>query len=119
MPISTKEEINEAVEAAKEAFHDWRRTTPLARTRILFRLKELLEENFEEVSRIQTMEHGKTIDESRGETRRGIENVEVACGIPTLMQGYYSEDIASGIDEWVIPTPTGVFGSSGPSISPS
>lgn len=113
-PISTKEEINEAVEAAKEAFHDWRRTTPLARTRILFRLKELLEENFEEVSRIQTMEHGKTIDESRGETRRGIENVEVACGIPTLMQGYYSEDIASGIDEWVIPTPTGVFGIIGP-----
>lgn len=113
-PISTKEEINEAVEAAKEAYPDWRRTTPLARTRVLFRLKELLEENFEEVSRIQTMEHGKTIDESRGETRRGIENVEVACGIPTLMQGYYSEDIASGIDEWVIPTPMGVFGIIGP-----
>jgi malonate-semialdehyde dehydrogenase (acetylating)/methylmalonate-semialdehyde dehydrogenase len=63
---------------------------------------------------IQTQEHGKTIDESRGETRRGIENVEVACGIPTLMQGYYSEDIAHGIDEWVIPTPLGVFGIIGP-----
>jgi malonate-semialdehyde dehydrogenase (acetylating)/methylmalonate-semialdehyde dehydrogenase len=113
-PISTKEEIHAAVEAAKEAFPDWRRTTPLARSRCLFRLKELLEENFEEVSRIQTMEHGKCIDESRGETRRGIENVEVACGIPTLMQGYYSEDIASGIDEWVIPTPMGVFGIIGP-----
>jgi malonate-semialdehyde dehydrogenase (acetylating)/methylmalonate-semialdehyde dehydrogenase len=113
-PISTKEEINAAVEAAKAAFPDWRRTTPLARTRILFRLKDLLEENFEEVSRIQTMEHGKCIDESRGETRRGIENVEVSCGIPTLMQGYYSEDIASGIDEWVIPTPLGVFGIIGP-----
>jgi malonate-semialdehyde dehydrogenase (acetylating)/methylmalonate-semialdehyde dehydrogenase len=113
-PISTKEEINAAVEAAKAAFPDWRRTTPLARTRILFRLKSLLEENFEEVSRIQTMEHGKCIDESRGETRRGIENVEVSCGIPTLMQGYYSEDIASGIDEWVIPSPLGVFGIIGP-----
>ena len=113
-PISTKEEINAAVEAAKAAFPDWRRTTPLARSRILFRMKELLEENFEEVSRIQTMEHGKTIDESRGETRRGIENVEVGCGIPTLMQGYYSEDIATGIDEWVIPTPIGVFGIIGP-----
>ena len=113
-PISTKEEINTAVEAAKAAFPDWRRTTPLARSRILFRMKELLEENFEEVSRIQTMEHGKTIDESRGETRRGIENVEVGCGIPTLMQGYYSEDIATGIDEWVIPTPIGVFGIIGP-----
>ena len=114
VPISTAEEMDAAVEAAKEAFPDWRRTTPLARSRILFRLKELLEENFEEVSRIQTQEHGKTIDESRGETRRGIENVEVACGIPTLMQGYYSEDIASGIDEWVIPTPLGVFGIIGP-----
>jgi len=113
-PISTKEEINAAVEAAKAAFPDWRRTTPLARTRILFRLKDLLEENFEEVSRIQTMEHGKTIDESRGETRRGIENVEVSCGIPTLQQGYYSEDIATGIDEYVIPNPLGVFGIIGP-----
>jgi len=114
VPISTKEEINAAVAAANEAFPDWRRTTPLARSRILFRFKDLLEENFEEVSRIQTQEHGKTIDESRGETRRGIENVEVSCGIPTLMQGYFSEDIAHGIDEWVIPTPIGVFGIIGP-----
>src|SRR5208337_5671938 len=113
-PISTREEIDTAVQAAKEAFPEWRRTTPLARSRVLFRFKELLEENFEELSRIQTMEHGKTIDESRGETRRGIENVEVSCGIPTLMQGYYSEAIASGIDEWVVPTPLGVFGIIGP-----
>jgi malonate-semialdehyde dehydrogenase (acetylating)/methylmalonate-semialdehyde dehydrogenase len=114
VPISTADEMDAAVKAAHEAFHDWRRTTPLARSRYLFRLKELLEENFEELSRVQTQEHGKTIDESRGETRRGIENVEVACGIPTLMQGYYSEDIATGIDEWVIPTPLGVFGIIGP-----
>jgi len=70
----------------------------------------LLEENFEELSRIQTMEHGKTIDESRGETRRGIENVEVATAIPTLMMGDYLEDIASGIDEYLIRQPLGVFG---------
>src|SRR4030043_2193584 len=99
-PISTKEEIHAAVEAAKAAFPDWRRTTPLARSRVLFRMKTLLEDNFEELSRIQTMEHGKTIDESRGEKRRGSGNGEVSWGIPTLMQGYYSEDIASGIDEW-------------------
>jgi malonate-semialdehyde dehydrogenase (acetylating)/methylmalonate-semialdehyde dehydrogenase len=114
VPISTKEEMDAAVAAAQEVFPDWRRTPPVSRARRLFRLKELLEENFEELSRIQTQEHGKTIDESRGETRRGIENVEVACGIPSLMQGYYSEDIASGIDEWVIPTPLGVFGIIGP-----
>jgi malonate-semialdehyde dehydrogenase (acetylating)/methylmalonate-semialdehyde dehydrogenase len=110
VPDSTKEEFDSAVRAAQAAFPEWRRTTPLARSRMLFKLKELMEEHFEEVSRIQTQEHGKCIDESRGETRRGIENVEVACGIPTLMQGYYSEDIAHGLDEWVIPTPLGVFG---------
>jgi len=114
VPISTKEEIDMAVEAAKAAFPDWRRTTPLARSRCLFRLKELMEEHFEEVSRIQTQEHGKTIDESRGETRRGIENVEVACGIPTLMMGYNAEDIATGIDEYLIRQPLGVFGIIGP-----
>jgi len=114
VPISTSEDLRTAVSAAEEAFPGWRRTPPLARSRLLFRLKELMEEQFEEISRIQTQEHGKTIDESRGETRRGIENVEVSCGIPTLMQGYYSEDVASGIDEWVIPTPLGVFGIIGP-----
>ena len=114
VPISTKEEIDAAVAAAKEAYPDWRRTPPVARSRYLFRYKELLEEYFEELSRIQTQEHGKTIDESRGETRRGIENVEVACGIPTLIQGPYSEDIATDIDEWIIRQPLGVFGIIGP-----
>jgi malonate-semialdehyde dehydrogenase (acetylating)/methylmalonate-semialdehyde dehydrogenase len=110
VPISTGAELNEAVGAARDAFPMWREVPPLARARCMFRLKELLEQNFEELSRIQTMEHGKTIDESRGETRRGIENVEVAGGIPTLMMGDYLEDIASGIDEYLIRQPLGVFG---------
>jgi len=109
VPMSTTDEVNEAIKAAKEAFPEWRRTTPLARVRCLFRLKELMEENFEQLSRVQTMEHGKTIDESRGETRRGIEMVEVSTGIPSLMMGYNLEDIASGIDEYVIYQPLGVF----------
>ena len=110
VPISTKEEIDQAVAAAQAAFPEWRRTPPLARARCLLRLKELLESHFEELSRVQTMEHGKTIDESRGETRRGIENVEVAAGIPSLMMGQLLEDIASGIDEYLIRQPLGVFG---------
>ena len=114
VPRSTAAEFDTAVSAAKAAFPEWRRTPPLARARCMFRLKELLEENFEEVSRIQTMEHGKTIDESRGETRRGIEMVEVATGIPTLMMGSNLEDVASGIDEYLIRQPLGVFGIIGP-----
>jgi malonate-semialdehyde dehydrogenase (acetylating)/methylmalonate-semialdehyde dehydrogenase len=110
VPMSTEAEFDAAVAAAQAAFPEWRRTPPLARARCLFRLKELLEENFEELSRIQTMEHGKTIDESRGETRRGIEMVEVATGIPSLMMGYNLEDIAAGIDEYLIRQPLGVFG---------
>ncbi|RLI46618.1 methylmalonate-semialdehyde dehydrogenase (CoA acylating) [Candidatus Bathyarchaeota archaeon] len=114
VPVSTREEIDEAVEAAKEAFPMWRNTTPVARVRYLFRLRELMEEQFEELSRIQTMEHGKTIDESRGETRRGIEMVETATGITSLMQGYLLEDIAVGIDEFAYRQPLGVFGIIGP-----
>jgi malonate-semialdehyde dehydrogenase (acetylating)/methylmalonate-semialdehyde dehydrogenase len=114
VPISTQNELNAAVDAANDAFADWRRTPPLARVRCLFRLKELMEEHFEDLSRIQTMEHGKTIDESRGETRRGIENVEVATSIPSLMMGYNLEDIATGIDEYLIRQPLGVFGIIGP-----
>jgi malonate-semialdehyde dehydrogenase (acetylating)/methylmalonate-semialdehyde dehydrogenase len=110
VPMSTKDEVLAAIRAAKEAFPEWRRTPPLARVRCLFRLKELMEKNFEQLSRVQTMEHGKTIDESRGETRRGIEMVEVGTGIPSLMMGYNLEDIAAGIDEYVIYQPLGVFG---------
>ena len=109
VPMSTNKEVNMAIAAAAEAFQDWRQTTPLARVRYLFRLKGLLEDNFEMLSRVQTMEHGKTIDESRGETRRGIESIEVATGIPSLMMGYNLEDIASGIDESVVYQPLGVF----------
>jgi len=107
--LSTADDVNAAVEAAKSAYTEWRHTTAPSRARKLFALKELLEENFEELSRIQTMEHGKTIDESRGETRRGIENVEVAAGIPSLMMGRSLENIAVGIDEYTIRQPVGVF----------
>ena len=109
VPMSTADEVHAAVSAAKEAFDEWRRTPPVSRARYLFELKELLEDNFEELSVVQTMEHGKTIDESRGETRRGIENVEVASGIPSLMMGESLQDIAAGIDTRVIREPLGVF----------
>ncbi|TSA54950.1 MAG: CoA-acylating methylmalonate-semialdehyde dehydrogenase [Dehalococcoidia bacterium] len=106
--LSTIEEVNSAVEAAKGAFPSWRRTPATERVQHLFKLKNLLEERFEDLSRTITMECGKTLEEARGETRRLIENVEAACGIPQLMQGYNSEDIARGIDEVMIRQPVGV-----------
>jgi malonate-semialdehyde dehydrogenase (acetylating)/methylmalonate-semialdehyde dehydrogenase len=109
VPLSTVEEVNQAVTAAKEAFQEWRETPPLVRARYMFRLKELMEENFEDVARTSVKEHGKILDESRGEVRRAIENVEMATSIPSLMMGYNAEDIALGIDEECVLQPVGVF----------
>lgn len=108
VPLSSSEEVNETVQTASKTFHKWRRTPVTERIQYLFRLKELLEENLEEIARTITTECGKTIHESRGELRRAIENVEVACGAPALLQGYNNEDIASGIDETMIRQPIGV-----------
>ena len=107
-PLSTAEEVDAAIAAAQEAFEDWRRTPPLARARILFRFKNLLEEHFEELARSVTLENGKTLDEARGEVRRAIENVETAAGIPSLMLGTMAEDVSEGIDEETIRQPLGV-----------
>jgi malonate-semialdehyde dehydrogenase (acetylating) / methylmalonate-semialdehyde dehydrogenase len=109
VPVSTREEVEEAVQYAVEAFEEWKETSPLTRARYMFTLKNLMEEHFEEVSRILVQEHGKTIDESRGEVRRAIECVEHAAGIPTLMMGYNAEMIAPGMDEECILQPLGVF----------
>ncbi|HEY9622154.1 MAG TPA: CoA-acylating methylmalonate-semialdehyde dehydrogenase [Crinalium sp.] len=108
VPLSSAIEIDQAAHAAAEAFKTWRRTPPTDRVQYLFKLKRLLEENFDDLARTITLECGKTLAESKGEIQRAIENVEVACGIPTLIQGYNSEDIASGIDEIMIRQPIGV-----------
>jgi malonate-semialdehyde dehydrogenase (acetylating)/methylmalonate-semialdehyde dehydrogenase len=107
-PLSTGEDLDAAVAAAKKAFPAWRDTPAVVRARFLFRFRELLEENLEELAATVTREHGKTLDESRGSVRRGIECVEVACGTPSLMMGYGLENIASGIDCNVIRQPLGV-----------
>jgi malonate-semialdehyde dehydrogenase (acetylating)/methylmalonate-semialdehyde dehydrogenase len=109
VPMTTKKEIESAVDSALEAFLEWRQTPAVQRARYLFRFRDRLEDRFEELARVTTIEHGKNIDESRGETRRAIEMVEVAAGIPTLMQGFNSEDIAPGVDEYAIVEPLGVF----------
>ena len=107
-PLSASREVDEAVVSARQALVDWRETPATDRVQPLFRLKALLEREFDALSRSVTIECGKTLAESRGELRRAIENVEVACGIPSLMQGRVLEDIARGIDELMIRQPVGV-----------
>jgi malonate-semialdehyde dehydrogenase (acetylating)/methylmalonate-semialdehyde dehydrogenase len=107
VPLSPAEEVHQAVEAAQKVFPQWRRTLAGERTQPLFKLKALLEENLDDLARTVTNECGKTYAESVGEVRRGIENVEVACGIPSLLQGHNNEDIAPGIDEHMIRQPLG------------
>jgi malonate-semialdehyde dehydrogenase (acetylating) / methylmalonate-semialdehyde dehydrogenase len=108
VPISDAAEVTKAIDAAAAAFPEWRRTPPEDRIQPLFKLKQLLEDRIDDISRLITQENGKTFTEAKAEMRRAIENVEVACGIPMMMQGYNLEDVARGIDEMMIRQPLGV-----------
>ncbi len=107
-PMCGKEEVDQAVRNAADAFPAWADTPAVDRARILFRYKHLLEERFEELAQTVTREHGKTLEESRGSVRRGIEVVEFACGAPSLLMGESLENIAAGIDCDTIRKPLGV-----------
>jgi malonate-semialdehyde dehydrogenase (acetylating) / methylmalonate-semialdehyde dehydrogenase len=109
VPLSGAPEVDQAVAAAQAAFLKWRQVPPVVRARYLFKLKFLMEEQFEDIAATVTRENGKTLDEARGSVRRGIENVEHACGIPTLMMGKTLEDVAAGIDCEYVRQPLGVF----------
>src|SRR5438132_390963 len=108
-PLSSSADVDAAVQAAADAFPAWRRTPPGERVQYLFKLKNLLEENLDDLARVITLENGKTFAEARAELRRAIENVEVACGIPMMMQGYNLEDVTPGVDEMQIRQPLGVL----------
>jgi len=107
-PTGSPAEVDAAVQAAHTAFASWRIVPAVDRVQYLFKLKALLEEHLDELASLITIENGKTLAESKAELRRGIENVEVACGIPVLMQGYSLEDVAPGIDEIMVRQPLGV-----------
>ncbi len=108
VPMGNREDVDAAAKSASKALPVWRNVPATQRIQYLFKLKKLLEDHVEEISRMCTMESGKTLAESRAEMQRAIENVEVACGIPMLLQSEFSEDIAVGIDEFVIRQPVGV-----------
>src|SRR5687768_16660908 len=105
---STATDVAQAVDAAAEAYKFWSQVPVMKRVQPLYKLKQLLEDNAEDIARTITIECGKTLAESRGEIQRAIENVEVACGTPILIQSEFSENIASGVDEFMIRQPLGV-----------
>lgn len=108
VPLSGPAEVDRAVAAAARAYATWSRTPVMDRAALLFRYRTLLEEHAEQLARIVTRHHGKTLDEARGEVRRGIEVVDFACGIPTLMQGRTLRQVSAGVDQDMYRFPVGV-----------
>lgn len=118
--LSTAAEVDRAARAAHQAFGEWRRVPPQTRVQYLYKMKALMEENFEDLARVVTQEHGKSLEEARGSVMRGVEHLEVAAGMPSLMMGYNLEDGAGpGIDEEMIRQPLGVFACIAPFNFPS
>lgn len=117
--LSEVADTTRAIEAAAAAFPAWRTTPPQDRIQYMFKFRQLLLEHADEIARLTTKENGKTFAESRAELQRGIENVEVSCGMPTMMQGYNLEDVARGIDEMMIRQPLGVAAAITPFNFPS
>ena len=108
VPMCGSEVVAEAVEAAAAAFPAWRDTPPIERARLFFRYRQLVEENFERICASVSREHGKTLAEARGSVYRGIENIEYACGVPTLLFGDTLENLARGVDCETVHQPLGV-----------
>ena len=108
VPLANPAELNAAVEAAQAAFPDWSSQPPLRRARVLFRLRELLDQRADDLAAILTSEHGKVLSDAKGEVTRGLEVVEFATGIPQLLKGEHTEQVGPGIDSWSLRQPLGV-----------
>jgi malonate-semialdehyde dehydrogenase (acetylating)/methylmalonate-semialdehyde dehydrogenase len=106
--LATMSELNAAVASAHAAFPAWSATSPLRRSRVMFKFKELMEQNADKLAALITAEHGKVFTDAKGEIARGIEVVEFACGIPQLMKGEYTEQVGNGIDAWSMRQALGV-----------
>lgn len=106
--LADRQTVEQAISAAQAAFPQWRDTPPIKRARILFRLKDLLEQNADEICALITREHGKVLNDAMGELQRGIEVVEYACGAPGLLKGEHSRNVGPAIDSWSEFQPLGV-----------
>ena len=106
--LASIKDMGAAVEAAKTAFISWSIKPPLQRARVMFKYKELIEKNFEELTKIIVSEHGKVFDDAKGEITRGLEVVEFACGIPQLLKGEFTENVGTDVDSWSLRQPLGI-----------
>ena len=106
--LASKNEVDSAVEKAKQAFTDWSKKPPAQRARIIFKFKELIEKNSDEIIKLIVSEHGKVYEDAKGSLTRGLEVVEFACGIPHLLKGEFTENVGTDVDSWSIRQPLGV-----------
>ena len=106
--LASTEDVNEAVAHAKKAFESWSNKPPLQRARVMFKFKELIEKNADELTKIIVSEHGKVYEDAKGSLTRGLEVVEFACGIPQMLKGEFTENVGSNVDSWSIRQPLGV-----------
>src|SRR3989442_671114 len=106
--FATAEEVDRAVQVAREAFAAWRAVSLSKRTAVFFRIRDLVDRHREDIARILTAEHGKVLSDAKGEVARGLEVIEYCCGIPELLKGDFSEQASTGIDVYSIRQPLGV-----------
>ena len=106
--LATTDDVNKVVSIANKAFISWSQKTPLFRARVLFKFKELIEKNSDELTRIIVSEHGKVYEDAKGSLTRGLEIVEFACGIPQLLKGEFTENVGTNVDSWSVRQPLGV-----------
>ena len=106
--LASTKDMDNAIETAKIAFTSWSKKPPLQRARVMFKFKEIIEKNFEELTKIIVSEHGKVFDDAKGEITRGLEVVEFACGIPQLLKGEFTENVGTDVDSWSLRQPLGV-----------
>ncbi len=106
--LGTKSDLDHAVENARTAFEKWSQVTPLQRARIIFKYKELIEKNYDDLTKLIVSEHGKVYEDAKGSLTRGLEIVEFACGIPQMLKGEFTENVGTNIDSWSMRQPLGV-----------
>ena len=106
--LSDKKDFDNILDSSTKAFEEWSQVTPLKRSRVMSKYKELIEKDLENIAKLVSLEHGKTLDDAKGSVTRGLEVVEFACGIPHLLKGEYSQNVGTSIDSWSIRQPLGV-----------